>query len=214
VDDQKESVLALVRAIGELDDVTAVGAATRLADLGMDSRDIQKTIELGMRIVLDEYRRGEYFIADRLVANRLYARVMRLPFMAEPRTESAGAAILGACPRDVHDAGAEAAVASLASRGVVASYHGLGVSAGELVEAVRREGATVVAVSCMSAEGMESLPPFIAELRAALPRDVSILLWGRDELSAAYGGIGADAFAEDVLAISDYCLERSRGGRP
>jgi len=215
VDDQKESVLALVRAVGELDDVSAIGAATRLVALGMDRRDIQKTVELGMRLVIDEYRRGEYFIADRLVASRLYAGVMRLPFMVRhvAATGSSRAVILGACPGDAHDAGAEAAVAALESRGVVASYLGLGVSADDLGGAAIREGAVVVAVSCMSPKSMGSLSAFVSDLRAALPGDVSVLLWGCDELSAAYGGMGADAFAEDVLALSDYCLERARGGR-
>lgn len=216
MDDQKESVLALVRAVGELDDVAAIGAATRLAALGMDRRYIQKTVELGTRLVIDEYRRGEYFIADRLVASRLYASVMRLPFMvrAEAGTGSSRAVILGACPGDAHDAGAEAAVAALESRGIVASYLGLGVSTDELGEAAAREGAVVVAVSCMSSKSMGSLPPFVSDLRAALTGDVSVLLWGCDELSGAYDDMGADAFAEDVLALTDYCQERARGGRP
>jgi 5-methyltetrahydrofolate--homocysteine methyltransferase len=214
VDSQDESVLSFASAVGDLDEVNALENMERLAGEGMRPRDVHKALELGMRIVDGKYRRGEYFIADRLYADRLYARIMEHPLMVA-RPGDAGPApsvVLTSLPGDFHDAGNEAAAAALRAYGFSVIYAGLGVPA----EAFGREAAErdvrIAALLCTRPQASDELACFSKRLRAECVSLEYLVAWGNDAFASTFRNLGADAYAEDALALVDYCLAR-RGER-
>jgi methanogenic corrinoid protein MtbC1 len=211
VDCRKESVLSFVSAVGDIAESDALDAAESLASEGMGARDIQKALELGMRIVDGKYRRGEYFIADRLYADRLYARIMDLPRMRVPLpgAERALTVILGSLPGDFHDAGNEAAVAALRARGFRGLYIGMDATPGSFERAADGQGRVIVALHCAAPRPEDGVAAFVERIRREVASLECLAVWGDEAYASIFRTIGADAYAEDVLALVDLCLAKS-----
>lgn len=212
---QKDRILVLASAVGELDEARVEAEVESLLDGGMRPREIQKILELGMRIVAENYRIGEYFLADRLFAGRIYRRIMEMPRMSSalPGAAPLGAALVGALPGEFHDEGNDALAAALRSQGFRAVDLGLGAEAEELEAALVELKPCAAVLSCWRAAAAAGAAPLVRRLRAAFPGLGGLALRGGEALATAYAELGADAYVEDILAAQDFCLARARGAK-
>lgn len=212
---QKDRILVLASAVGELDEARVEAEVESLLDGGMRPREIQKILELGMRIVAENYRIGEYFLADRLFAGRIYRRIMEMPRMSSalPGAAPLGTVLVGALPGEFHDEGNDALAAALRSQGFRAVDLGLGAEAEELEAALVELKPGVVVLSCWRADAAAGMAPLVRKLRGAFPGLGGLALRGGEALATAYAELGADAYVEDILAAQDFCLARARGAK-
>lgn len=75
---QKDLILKLISAMGELDEPGIRECVRALASEGMAPQDIQRNIHIGLKLVDGYYTSGEYFLADLLYAGRVYESVMKM----------------------------------------------------------------------------------------------------------------------------------------
>lgn len=212
----KDRILALASAVGELDEARVEAEVESLLDGGMRPREIQKILGLGLRIVEENYRLGEYFLADRLFASRIYRRVMELPRMgaALPGAALLGTALVAAMPGEFHNEGNDALAAALRSLGFQAFDLGLGSETEELEAAFAEHKPGVAVLSCARATAAAELATLVQRLRGAFPGLGGLALRGNGAFAASFAELGADAYVEDILAAQDFCLDRARRAVP
>jgi len=212
---QTDRILVLASAFGDLDEARVEAEVESLLQGGMRPREIQKILELGMRIVAENYRIGEYFLADRLFAGRIYRQIMELPRMSSalPGAAPLGTVLVGTLPGELHDEGNDALAAALRSLGFRAIDLGLGAEADELEAALVELEPCAAVLSCWRAGAAAGMAPLVRRLRGAFPSMGGLALRGGEALATAFAELGADAYAEDILAAQDFCLARARGAR-
>ena len=210
---QTDRILVLASAFGDLDEARVEAEVESLLHGGMRPREIQKILELGMRIVAENYRIGEYFLADRLFASRIYRRIMELPRMSSvlPGAAPLGTVLVGALPGEFHDEGNDALAAALRSLGLRAVDLGLGAGAEELEAAFVELKPGAAVLSCSRLGAAADTATLVRRLRAACPGLGGLALRGGEALATAFSGLGADAYVEDILAAQDFCLARAMG---
>jgi methanogenic corrinoid protein MtbC1 len=116
--------------------------------------------------------RHEHFLSER-VGDLL--RSLRLPFdvrAAGPRV------ICATCPGEPHGLGLQMAALVLAAAGARITYLGTEIPPRELAALARELAARVVAISVSIASKPAAARAHLAQLRRALPRDVTVLLGG------------------------------------
>lgn len=211
VEGHKEMTLA--SALGELDEALVEASVERLLAEGMRPRAIQEMLEQGILLVAENYCRGEYFLADRLYASRIYRRIMELPRMssAAPGAAPLGTVLVGPLPGDSLDEGNDALAASLRACGFRAVDLGLRASAADFEAAIGELHPDVLILSFSRADEIASLASFMPRLRSAPPGVPALVLRGCAALARDAAALGADAYAGDVLAAADFCLARMGG---
>jgi len=210
---QTDRILVLASAFGDLDEPRVEAEVENLLHGGMRPREIQKILELGMRIVAESYRIGEYFLADRLYAGRLYRRIMEMPRMSSvlPGAVPLGTVLVGALPGEFHDEGNDALAAALRSLGLQAVDLGLGAGAEELEAALVELKPGAAVFSCWRSDAAATTATLIRRLHAAFPGLGGLALRGGEALASTFSRLGADAYVEDILAAQDFCLARAKG---
>ncbi|MEM1683445.1 MAG: B12-binding domain-containing protein [Ignisphaera sp.] len=71
-------------------------------------KDIIDALAEGMKIVGERYEKGEYFVADLIVAGEIFKEVMNIlrpRIIAERKSQHIGRVVIGTVYGDVHDVG-------------------------------------------------------------------------------------------------------------
>jgi 5-methyltetrahydrofolate--homocysteine methyltransferase len=191
--------------------------ATALADLDSDGikREIQSAIEHGvsvqelirnglgegMRIVGERYEKGEYFLAELIMAGVTMNEALELikPLLNEKRVERIGKAVIGTVMGDLHDIGKNIVISMLQSAGFDIIDLGVDVPPEKFVEAVKTYRPNLLCLSALLSVTMPNIEATVRALeREGLRKDVKILVGGRCLNSEIASRMGADAYGKDA----------------
>lgn len=147
------------------------------------------------------FERAEFFVPEMLTASRAMEAglgVLR-PLMVGAELGTAGRVVIGTVQGDVHDLGKNLVCTMLAGAGFEVEDLGADVAPERFVDAVRRDGTDIVAMSALMTTTMPAMGRTVDALVAAgLRQGVKVLLGGAP-LSQEYGEeIGADGYAADA----------------
>lgn len=209
-----DRILRLVSAVGDLDDSEVRHAVAELALQGMQPLEIQKSIDIGMKLVFEYYRSGEYFVSDLFYAGYIYNEVLRMDAM---RVEPAGGKfpgkiVIGTLPGEIHDIGKNIVANTLRANGFEVIDVGIGPSAERFIEVVCESVPDTVAISTTLPGSLKQLERLIQSLRAKARDDLKILTGGNGSLAEKFRDVGADAYGKDEIAGLEYCLSVARSG--
>jgi corrinoid protein of di/trimethylamine methyltransferase len=155
--------------------------------------------EVGRRM-----RDCEFFIPEVLIAARA-ARgatdILRPLLVGDEEVRSAGTVVCGTVKGDLHDIGKNIVAMMLESAGFRIVDLGVDVSPEKIIEAVRANGANIVAMSALLTTTMLNMKAAIEALVAAGLRDrVKVMVGGAPVTESWARSIGADAYGKDAPA--------------
>jgi 5-methyltetrahydrofolate--homocysteine methyltransferase len=195
---------ALIDAIAEMEDETAVRLANEMIASGTSPLEILDACKAGMAIVGERFEKGEYFVPELILAGEMLRQVSDIvkPHLAAGGdAPKLGKVVLGTVTGDIHDIGKDIVRFMLEVNGFEVHDLGVDVPIDTFVEAVRADHPDVVALSGFLTLSYDAMRDTVAALDAAGLRDrVKIMIGGGTVDEQVRTFAGADAFGLDAMA--------------
>ena len=173
-------------------------------DSGLAVNEIlQNSLIAGMDIVGKDFKEGELFVPEVLVAARAMHAGMDIlrPLLAESDTSSAGKYLIGTVEGDLHDIGKNLVKMMIEGAGFETIDLGTNVPPEAFVEAVREHEPDIVGMSALLTTTMTQMKISIEALEEAGVRDSIKIMVGGAPVTASFAEqIGADAYAPDAAS--------------
>jgi 5-methyltetrahydrofolate--homocysteine methyltransferase len=147
------------------------------------------------------FEEGECFVPEMLVAARAMQTGLAIlkPHLKNADVVSAGKVAIGTVKGDLHDIGKNLVAMMLEGAGFEIIDLGTDVSPEKFVEAVREQGAQILAMSALLTTTMSSMKNTIDALNAAgLRGQVKVMIGGAPITQNYADQIGADGFSSDA----------------
>jgi 5-methyltetrahydrofolate--homocysteine methyltransferase len=184
-------------------------------DANVVKENIQSAIDAGVpvSVILNEgmiaamadvgrlFEDGECFVPEMLISARAMQAGLTLlqPHLKNAEVGSAGKVVVGTVKGDLHDIGKNLVAMMLKGAGFEIIDLGTDVPPEKFVEAVREQGAQIVAMSALLTTTMPSIKNTIDALNAAgLRGQVKVMIGGAPITQNYSEQIGADGFAPDA----------------
>ncbi len=167
-------------------------------------------LQAGLAVIGERFKRDECFIPEVLLAARaMHAGIDLLrPLLAEAKTEPKAKIVLGTVKDDLHDIGKNMVGMMLEGSGFRVIDVGVNVPAERFAEVVRKEGASLLAMSALLSTTMPHLKATIDTLKEKGMRDEVKVLVGGAPVTEEYAmTVGADGFAADAARAVDKAKE-------
>ena len=179
-----------------------VAEVQKALDAGMGPADI---LNKGMIAAMGEvgrlFEEGEYFVPEMLIAARAMQKGLELlkPYLTEADVQSPGKVAIGTVKGDLHDIGKNLVAMMLEGAAFEVIDLGTDVSPERFLQAVRENGAQIIAMSALLTTTMPNMKNTIEALKEAGLRDkVKVMIGGAPVTQNYADQIGADGFAEDA----------------
>jgi 5-methyltetrahydrofolate--homocysteine methyltransferase len=162
----------------------------------------------GMEIVGQKFEVGEYFLPQLVIAANAMQQVMAF---LEPElharqqvTESAGTMVIGTVAGDIHEIGKSLVATMMSANGFRVYDLGVDVSPATFVDKVKETKADLLGVSALLTTTMTAQREVVQAVEEAGIRDrVKVMVGGAPVTQTWADAIGADGYAEDVIAAVD-----------
>jgi len=188
-----------VKAIVDLDESKALELTRKRLEVGEDPLKILDDLTRAANIVGEKYEKGEFFIADLVMAGEILKEVSELvrPKLKElgKVREPIGKLVIGTVQGDIHDIGKNIVVTMAEAAGFEVIDLGVDVSPEKFVEAIQKYNPDIVGMSGLLTLAIESMKKTVDAIKAAGLRDkVKIIIGGGrvDQYACEY--VGADAW--------------------
>ncbi len=173
-------------------------------------RDILNAMSSGMEEIGRRYERGEYFVADLVVAADIFKDIMDSilrPLIKKSIGEKAvGRVVIGTVYGDVHDIGKNLVATFLEAAGFEVIDLGVDVPPQKFVEAVKKYNPDIVGMSTLITSTMPHMKDVIDALkREGLREKVKIIVGGAPVTEEFAREIGADAYGENAFKAVEIC---------
>ena len=176
---------------------------------------VQAALEAGIKapVILNEgmiaamgevgrlFEEGEYYVPEMLIAARAMQTGLALlkPYLKEADVKSTGKVVIGTVKGDLHDIGKNLVAMMLEGAGFEIVDLGTDVPPERFVDAVREQGAQIVALSALLTTTMPSMKTTIeAFIAAGLREQVKVMIGGAPITQEYANQIGADGYAADA----------------
>ncbi len=164
---------------------------------------ISKAMVPAMDEVGRRFECEEYFVPELLLSARAMKASMELlrPLLTAAGTEPAGRVVIGTVKGDLHDIGKNLVASMLEGGGFEVVDLGADVSPEKFIEAVRKSGSTIVALSALLTVTMPAMRTTIEALKQAGLRDkVRVMVGGAPVTPQFATEIGADGYSDNASA--------------
>lgn len=214
---EKAILERLKEAVANLDIEGVKKACKEAIDAGIPAyKCISEAMAKGLEIVGERYERGEYFLADLVVAGEAMKEGMKIlePYLRTGEVERLGRVVIGTVRGDMHDIGKNIVATLLSGAGFEVIDLGVDVPTEVFVEAVRKHKPQIVGMSALLTTTMIEMENVIKALEnAGLRSKVKIIIGGAPVSKEYAEKIGADAYARDAVEGLSICKSWVLGGR-
>jgi corrinoid protein of di/trimethylamine methyltransferase len=205
-----EDLDVLKQALIGADRDTAVSAAQRLVDAGVDPKTI---LESGMAVAMFElgemWKRGEVFLPEVVAAAAVFKlcnEIVEPALLARrrPGDEAAAVVVLATVKGDLHDLGKNMVAAMLRTSGFEVHDLGKDVAADRIVGAIQERAPAIVGLSALLTTTVPYQETVIRTLEAEGLRDrVKVMVGGAPVTPEWADKIGADGYASNAPEAVD-----------
>ena len=160
---------ALIGAISDLEEVTALALVRQQLEAGDDPLLVIEDCQEGMRQVGLRYERREYYLAGLVMAGEIFSQVMELLRPAVKRQTSgrdSGCILLGTVQGDIHDLGKNIVSMLLSCHNFAVHDLGVDVSPGTFVEQAAWVQPNMVGLSGLLTSAYDAMQETVTLLRA------------------------------------------------
>ena len=197
----------LIAAVEQLNEDKVLKLVKQRLQAGKDPAYLQEQIRLGMVKVGILYEKGEYFIADLIMAGEIFKNVLQL-ILFNPGSQHAkkkGRVLIGTVQGDLHDIGKNIFASMIEAEGFEVIDLGIDVSPELFVEKAREIKPQILAMSGVLTLAVESMRKTVdALVESGMRGKLKIIIGGNPINRDACKYIGADAFtnqADEGVAI-------------
>lgn len=161
-------------------------------------RILDETIINGAEVVGAKYEKGEYFLADMLLAADAINDCMNVikPKLKEGSIETPGKIIIGTPEGDLHDIGKSLVIALLQGQGFEVIDLGVDVPPEKFLEVAKKEDADIIGISGLLTVTISKMTETVALLKSEGIK-AKIILGGGVLSEESCRQIGADAWSKD-----------------
>ena len=195
----------------EGEDETVVELVQKALDQGMAPGEIlQGGLISGMDEVGQDFKSGELFVPEVLIAARAMHAGMNVlrPLLTESESAGAGKYLIGTVKGDLHDIGKNLVKMMLEGAGFETIDLGTDVEPQAFVDAVREHKPKLIGMSALLTTTMVQMRATVEALEeAGLRESVKIMIGGAPVTEAFAADIGADAYAPDAASAVDTARE-------
>jgi 5-methyltetrahydrofolate--homocysteine methyltransferase len=189
-------------AVIDGDAKTVSANVTAALEQGTDPETIlNEAMIAGMAEVGQLFEDGEFFVPEMLVAARAMTAGMQIlkPQLVQADVKSAGKVIIGTVQGDLHDIGKNLVSMMLEGASFDIVDLGADVPPEKFVEAVKEQGAQIVAMSALLTTTMPAMKNTIKALEdAGVRSNVKVMVGGAPLSDHFSNEIGADGYASDA----------------
>lgn len=160
----------------------------------------------GMRSVAENYKTGEVFVPQVLVASRAINAGLQLlkPYLLEEDRASQGVIVMGTVKGDMHDIGKNIVHIMMESKGLKVIDLGVDITAEAFLEAAEQNDADIVCCSALLTATMEEMRHVVEVFTAHHYRDkVKIMIGGAPVTQRFCDHIGADIYTEEAVEAAE-----------
>ena len=195
----------------EGEDETVVELVHKALEQGMAPGEIlQGGLISGMDEVGQDFKSGELFVPEVLIAARAMHAGMNVlrPLLTESESAGAGKYLIGTVKGDLHDIGKNLVKMMLEGAGFETIDLGTDVEPQAFVDAVREHKPKLIGMSALLTTTMVQMRATVEALEeAGLRESVKIMIGGAPVTEAFAADIGADAYAPDAASAVDTARE-------
>ena len=169
-------------------------------DAGHEAQEALKALIDAMDLVGEEWRVGNMFIPEVLIAAKAMHDGMDVlrPLLSASEFQLRGTVVIGTVQGDLHDIGKSLVGRMLEGGGFQVSDLGVDVSATEFVKAVKKYKPEIIGLSALLTTTLPYMRDTILSLEEAGVRDsVKVLIGGAPVTPEFAESIGADGYAPD-----------------
>jgi 5-methyltetrahydrofolate--homocysteine methyltransferase len=169
-------------------------------DAGHQARAILNALVSGMDVVSEQWRIGEMYIPDVLLAAKAMHAGMDVlrPHLSTEDTRLRGTVVIGTVKGDLHDIGKSLVAMMLEGAGFEVHDLGVDVSPAKFVAAARTHQSDIVAMSALLTTTLPFMRDTIRSLEeAGLRESIKVMVGGAPVTQQFADSIGADGFAPD-----------------
>ena len=167
---------------------------------GHQARAILNALVGGMDVVSEQWRVGDMYIPDVLLAAKAMHAGMDVlrPHLSTQDTRLRGAVVIGTVKGDLHDIGKSLVAMMLEGAGFEVHDLGVDVSPAKFVAAARTHQSDIVEMSALLTTTLPFMRDTIRSLEeAGLRESIKVLVGGAPVTQQFADSIGADGFAPD-----------------
>lgn len=183
-------------------------------EAGIGIRDIlEEGLIGGMEVVGNKFKANEVFIPEVLISARAMHGGMALlePHFVKAGIRPIGKVAIGTVKGDLHDIGKNIVSMMLKGACFTVEDFGIDVPPERFVEAVKKGGVNVIALSSLLTTSMGSMRDTIKALKESKLRDkVKVMVGGAPITQDFADSIGADGYAKDAATAVDKAKELLR----
>jgi len=161
---------------------------------------------VGMNTVGVLFKSGKMYVPQVLIAARaMYAGLDILnPILSEQDVAPLGVVAIGTVKGDMHDIGKNLVAMMMEGAGIKVIDLGTNVTAAKFIQAVKVDGAQIVAMSALLTTTMQQMKATIDEIDKAGIRDnVKIMIGGAPITQEYADDIGADGYTSDAASAAE-----------
>jgi len=171
---------------------------------------IDKALSPAMEIIGEKYEKGEYYLAELVVAGDTFKEVMDIlkPYLKKQTLKKLGKVVIGTVRGDLHEIGKNIVATMLETAGFDVYDLGVDVPPEKFVEKAKEVDADIVALSALLTTTMIEMKNVIDEFKKAGLRDkVKIIVGGAPVTEEYAKKIGADAYGKDAVEAVKICKQ-------
>ena len=205
-----ETLTGLAQSVIEGDADKTQRIVQELLNTGQNAKTLLDTLVSAMDQVGDEWRVGNMFIPEVLIAARAMQEGMKLlrPLLSEADSKVRGSIIIGTVQGDLHDIGKSLVGMMIEGAGFQVIDLGVDVSPERFVQAVKKYQPDIVAMSTLLTTTISYMRDTIRSLEeAGLRNTVKVLVGGAPVTPEYASAIGSDGYAPDgataVMKVRD-----------
>jgi 5-methyltetrahydrofolate--homocysteine methyltransferase len=199
-----EILASLVESLVEGQDKQVAQLTQKGVQEGLPPLEIlNKGLIAGMEVVGRNFKEGEIYVPDVLIAARAMRAGMDIlrPLLAESDVPSTGKVILGTVQGDLHDIGKNLVGIMMEGAGFEVIDLGADVSADKFVAAVKEHCPKIVGMSALLTVTMVGMKSVLDSIESqGLRQDVIALVGGAPVTQKFADEIGADGYAHDAVS--------------
>jgi 5-methyltetrahydrofolate--homocysteine methyltransferase len=206
---ENDAIKGVLESVIDLDIDGVAGQVGAALKAGVDPRVVLNSgLSAGMRVVGERFQSGEYFLTELLLAGEVMkAGLVPLgPLLTKTDIHGKGAVVLATVKGDIHDLGKNLVGMMLRASGFEVIDLGSNVAAQQIIEAVRKHQAKIVALSLLLTPMVVSLRSAVEEITVAgLRQQVKIIIGGACTTPGLAKEMGCDAHGDDAMAAVNLC---------
>jgi methanogenic corrinoid protein MtbC1 len=206
----------LAAAAGALDEDRVLYLVKRSLVGGESPLSLLNQLREGLDRAIKRYGRGEYFLADLLMAAEIFRQALGvLTDLAEAAPDPAlPPLVFGTVEGDIHQIGKNLTVAFLRFSGLRVLDLGVNVPAERFVEEVRASRAPVLCLSGLLTTCVAGMERTVAALEQAGLRSSTAVVIGGQVSESIRRRVGADYYSGDCRQAVELCRALVSGGVP